>query len=54
MSHKKAKQYPMNGPSLEIQRLMEFPRRNRVRLQQWANSNADKMRPETIEACRVK
>jgi hypothetical protein len=39
------KQYPMNGPSLEAQRLMEHPRRNRAEL--WPLIGRKSMREET-------
>lgn len=44
---KRPKQYPMNGPSREIQRLMMSPRRNKAELKSWAKANPT-MRPETL------
>jgi len=46
MKHKK--QYPMNGPSLQIQRLIESPTANRELLREWAKSVEKTMRPETL------
>jgi hypothetical protein len=48
---KTPKRYPMNGPTLEIQRLMQSPRRNAERLLQWLKSNPT-MRHETSDAIR--
>lgn len=45
---KKPKKYPMNGPSIMIQKLMESPQRNREELQKWAKENPN-MRPETLQ-----
>ena len=47
MNHKSAKQYPMSGPPLHIQQLMERPQHNKAELRQWAKSNKS-MRPETL------
>jgi hypothetical protein len=44
---RKPKQYPMNGPSLHIQSLMERPKRNRDELKAWAKHHPT-MRPETL------
>lgn len=44
---KKPKKYPMNGPSLHIQQLMQRPKANREELKQWAKDHPT-MRPETI------
>jgi hypothetical protein len=44
---RKPKQYPMNGPSLHIQALMERPQRNKQALRDWAKSHPT-MRPETL------
>jgi hypothetical protein len=44
---KKPKQYPMNGPSLHIQALMERPLTNKAALRKWAKANPT-MRPETL------
>jgi hypothetical protein len=44
---RKPKQYPMNGPSLHIQALMERPKRNRDELKAWARHHPT-MRPETL------
>lgn len=41
---KTKKTYPMNGPSLHAQKLMEFPRKNRNEL---ASLLPDHMRSET-------
>jgi hypothetical protein len=45
---KTPKHYPMNGPSLEIQRLMAEPKKNRARLIKWKEANAT-MRKETLD-----
>jgi hypothetical protein len=44
---RKPKQYPMNGPALHIQALMERPKRNRDELQKWAEHHPT-MRTETL------
>ena len=44
---RKPKQYPMNGPSLHIQKLMERPITNRDELRKWAKAHPT-MRPETL------
>ena len=44
---KTPKKYPMNGPSLHIQQLMERPRHNKEELQKWAEAHPT-MRPETL------
>ena len=46
MKSKTPKRYPMDGPNLEIQRLMERPRENRQRLKQYF-ADRKNMRPET-------
>lgn len=50
---KKSKQYPMNGPSLEIQRLMEQPRKNRAHLKAYFKDRQN-MRPETLAILDLK
>lgn len=44
---KKPKRYPMDGPNLEIQRLMERPRANREALRRYF-ADRKNMRPETL------
>ena len=46
---RKAKNYPMDGPSLRIQALMQRPITNAAELERWAKENP-KMRPETLKA----
>lgn len=46
MTTKRPKRYPMDGPCLEIQRLMERPRLNRERLQAYFKDRSG-MRAET-------
>ena len=50
---KTPKKYPMNGPSLHIQRLMESPRKNRDELKAWAKSKPE-MRSETLAIVHLK
>lgn len=50
---KQPKKYPMNGPSLHIQRLMESPRRNADELKSWAKSKPE-MRSETLAIISLK
>ena len=45
---KEPKHYPMNGPNLEIQRLMAEPKKNRARLRVWKKNNPT-MRKETLD-----
>lgn len=47
MKRKSEKQYPMNGPSLHIQRLMERPNHNKTELRRWKKAHPT-MRPETL------
>ena len=51
--NKTPKKYPMNGPNLEIQRLMERPRANAARLKKYFDDRKD-MRPETLKAALLK
>lgn len=44
---RRQKQYPMDGPNMEIQRLMEQPRRNAGRLRKYFKDRPN-MRPETV------
>jgi hypothetical protein len=44
-----AKQYPMDGHTLRIQKLMERPITNAAELERWAKEDP-KMRPETLKA----
>lgn len=50
---KRPKSYPMNGPSLEVQALMQFPRRNHTLLKR-AFKVARITRPETVALCNLK
>lgn len=50
---KTAKRYPMNGPNIHIQQLMQQPRKNSVELRKWAKAHPD-MRPETRAICYLK
>ena len=50
---KTPKRYPMNGPSLRIQKLMERPRANREELRSWAKSEPQ-MRTETLAILNLK
>jgi hypothetical protein len=44
---KAPKKYPMNGPSLRIQELMQRPQTNADDLRKWAKANPT-MRSETL------
>ena len=50
---KNAKHYPMNGPSLEIQKLMMSPRANAKQLTEYFN-NRPQMRKETAAIANLK
>jgi hypothetical protein len=55
MKQKKAKHYPMNGPSMEAQRLMESPRANRARLRQILTAKGSLVtREETLAILELK
>jgi hypothetical protein len=47
MKKQRQKQYPMDGPSLEAQRKMEQPQKNRAWLRHYFKSRSN-MRPETV------
>ena len=49
---RKQKNYPMNGPSLHIQRLMERPRANRQELRVYFHGR--NMRNETAALATIK
>jgi hypothetical protein len=49
---KRPKQYPMDGPTRDIQRKMESPIANRAELEAYANNHPN-MRRETLDACRI-
>jgi hypothetical protein len=53
MKHRTPKKYPMNGPSLRIQRLMMQPQRNHKELSEWLKSQPN-MREETAALCKMK
>lgn len=46
MKRNKPKQYPMDGPSLEAQRMMEQPQKNHRWLKHYFKTHPN-MRPET-------
>jgi len=50
---KNPKRYPMNGPSIEVQRLMERPRANRDRLKSYFGDRSG-IRPETLAILNIK
>ena len=52
MKTKSKKSFPMNGPSLEMQRLMERPRQNRKVLKNYFKDSKI-TRPETVEVCNL-
>jgi len=47
MKPKRRKHYPMNGPSIELQKLMQFPMRNKLRISRMLKAQAID-RPETL------
>jgi hypothetical protein len=47
------KRYPMDGPPMRIQRLMQSPQRNHKELFSWLKENPG-TRPETAELCKKK
>lgn len=53
MKQRKPKRYPMNGPSLHIQRLMQSPQRNHKELSEWLKMHPE-MRQETAALCKIK
>ena len=50
---KQPKRYPMNGPSAEVQRMMERPRLNHDRLKSYFGDRAG-MRRETLAILDLK
>ena len=50
---KRPKHYPMNGPSIEVQRMMERPRANRDRLRSYFGDRAN-IRRETLAILDLK
>jgi len=53
-NRKKARQFPMNGPNLTIQRLMEEPRKNRSILRHYFKTSNQVTRPETVAVASLK
>lgn len=51
MKPKRRKHYPMNGPSIELQKLMQFPMRNKVAIARMIRVQSID-RPETLTLLR--